>query len=164
MYCCKNRFVGEYLRCRCAVVEISVGGKIENSKDVEGPKDKMKRKLVIGLLVILTIAVVGLYFLIPKRIIYENYILDKDHKIAPSGIPSGTWLEKKCPNGDKVGYIDIILSKGLDSRWRKALYCKEDGIFWVADFRWGPPNEYSSMVDYYGPFEGKPYTIFFGHE
>jgi len=105
--------------------------------------------VIIGLIIIFIV-----YLSVPINIAYTTYLMDTTHKISYSEMPSGQWYEKKCPNGDKLERIEIIVTKDSDTTWRHAYKCDADKIFWVAEFRDGPPNEYGSHIDYYGPFEG----------
>jgi len=109
----------------------------------------MKTKLLVVLLAIIVIVIV-VYFLAPKSIICTNFILDNEHLINETEIPSllGKHADT-CPNGDKVERIKLIESRGLDAPWREILYCKEDNVFWVADM-WG------FGLNWYGSFEGNP--------
>jgi len=112
----------------------------------------MKTRFLIGLLLIIVIAIAGVYFLTPKSIICKNYVLDEAHKVTDeTKKPQGTWLNMTTPNGNKLEIIELIESSKncQDCAWRRAMYSKEENKFWVADM---PGFE----MNWYGPFEGTP--------
>jgi len=105
----------------------------------------MKRILLHSVLAL--VSVISIAFLILPTHLKLYYVLDRAHQAKVK--PKGTWLNMTCPQcGRQLEQIVINPDNPLtaDEAWRYAYYCRQEGIFWVADC----PGWY--FAGWYGPF------------
>jgi len=113
----------------------------------------MSIKLLLTIIVLFFVVFGSYYIFKPNDC--NNFIIDRAHKIDPKKVPLN---ERKCPNGADAIIVNFIAPNNnvMDAGWRRMIYCEKDKIYWIADQKgMVPPDEYGSMVDYYGPFTGK---------